>query len=76
MKLHIFGAFEECAESSSLSLQGLLNWVVSELKDQDILLDGAVIRGLDSNHNEHAQMLPERVLFARRTKLFHAKVSQ
>lgn len=75
-QLHILGAFKELAECSTLSLQGLLHWVVSELEDQDILLDGAVIRGLDSDHNEHTQVLPERVLFACCAKLFHTKVTQ
>ena len=76
MQLHILCAFKELAEGSTLSLQGLFHWVVSELEDQDILLDGAVIRGLDSDHNEHTQVLPERVFFARCAKRFDTKMTQ
>ena len=74
MELHVCGAFDELLEGGGLILQSLVDRVIGALKDEDVLLDLSIIRGLDSHHDEETKILPESVLFARGTERLAAKV--
>ena len=63
-KLHVGGAFDQAYQGGSLSLKGLFNRVIFHVKDQDVLVEVAFIRCLDSNDDEEAELFLEHILFA------------
>lgn len=76
VQLHIFFTLNQCTQSCSFGLQRLVDWVLMHLEDKDILLDSAVVGGLDGDHNKHTKLLPDDILLASGTELLITEVGK